>query len=63
MTRSILRSDLLAVAVNSFSAGLFLMIGVNYLISGKGLGFVFAAPVVMFTAAAVIVARRSLNRL
>jgi hypothetical protein len=62
MNRTTLRSDFIAVAVNAFAAGILLMTGVNYLVSGKGFGFVFAIPAVMFIGAAIIVARRSLNR-
>jgi membrane protein implicated in regulation of membrane protease activity len=63
VTRATFRSDLFSLASMAFSGGIAFMVAVSYLIRGNGLGWAFAVSAMIFVAAAIIVGRRSLNRL
>jgi succinate-acetate transporter protein len=64
VTRTILRSDLISLAVMAFAGGVSSMTAVFYLMSGNTFGVAaFVVSAAMLISAAVIFGRRSLNRI
>jgi hypothetical protein len=60
--RDLARADLIGLAAVSFSAGLLLMVAMNYFIRGDWLAWIFVGCVAVHLSAAAFLGRRALRR-